>query len=76
MLMPDKSYFEIKDSDDDYVILNKKYLMSRYNISTQIQESQKLNDFNKKYDDIKQMRNKTTLDKLKLQYALEEILEN
>ena len=76
MLMPDKSYFEIKDGDDDYLILNKKYLMSRFNISTQIQDSQKLNDFNKKYSDIKQMRNKTTLEKLKLQYALEEILEN
>jgi hypothetical protein len=68
-----KSYFEIKDGDDAGTTLNKKYLLDRDRINKQLEVEQKLNEFNKKYADIKKMKSKTTLQQLQLQLAIEEL---
>jgi hypothetical protein len=43
-------------------------------MSRQSEADERLNDFYKKYDEIKRMRSRTTLEKLKLQLAIEELL--
>jgi hypothetical protein len=70
-----KQYFNIKDDDTKNAILNKRYLLSRSNIGKKIELEQRLNDFNKKYTEIKKMKDKTTLEKLQRQLVIEELFE-
>ena len=78
MIIPEycKSAFEITDTDNEYEILNKKYLIDRYNIGRKIQEQEQSRGFDEKYNEIKRMKNgfKSTIEQLKLQLAVESLL--
>ena len=71
-----KSAFEIKDTDSKTEILNKRYWLYRDKIGRQIEAEQRLKEFEKKYDEIKRLKNnrKSTIDELKLQLAVESLL--
>ena len=76
MIIPDycRVHFEIKEGDDKITIQKKKYWCEWDRMSRQSEADRRINDFYKKYDEIKRMRNRTTLEKLKLQLAIEELL--
>ena len=69
------NYFQINKDDDDYVILNKRFLLERDRITRQIHSEQRRDEFLNKYNKIMSMRSQTTLEKLKIQLAVEELLD-
>jgi hypothetical protein len=70
-----RSNFDIKDTDSKAEILNKRYFLYRDKIGREFQEQERQRQFEKKYNEIKSMRGKTTIESLKLQLAIEEILD-
>lgn len=68
--------FEIADTDDKQTILNKRFLLELDRIGRQIQIDEQLKEFERKYNEIKRLKqsSKATIDQLKLQLAIEDFL--
>lgn len=68
--------FEIKDTDDKMTVLLKRYYQDSDMIQRKIEAEEKLNEFNNKYNDIKEMKrnSKTSIQELQLRSAIDELL--
>lgn len=68
--------FEIKETDDIRTVLLKRYYQDSDMIQRKIEAEEKLNEFNDKYNDIKNMKrnSKTSIQELQLRSAIDELL--
>jgi hypothetical protein len=66
--------FIINENDDKMTILLKNYYLSKDDIGKKINAENNVKDFNDKYNKIMKMRNKTSIDNLKILLAVESLL--
>jgi hypothetical protein len=76
MLIPHHAMknFIVNENDDEFSIRLKNYYLSKNKIHRRQHAENNLKELNKKYDRILKMRNKTSIEKLKIQLAIEELL--
>jgi hypothetical protein len=68
--------YEINENDTPEQINFKKYMIKRDRIEREILDCEREKEFGEKYNKIMRMRNKTSLEQLKLQVAVEELLDD
>lgn len=68
--------FVVNENDTSEQALNKLYQLDKDKIDKQMKAEKALEDFTKKYAEIKKLKGKNTIEQLELQLAYEELFGN